>query len=228
MSNTTDGDVFTQTLQNLHSDFQANPFEYGNEDMILPELYHRLKLELDQTRLPAKFGVEYGDDSWKVQKASESTEAGEVTRTRTETAFIHDSDSWIPSNRSMTFKFDLTIFSESESLLLQSKRTGPSNYFDSGNEISVLAEVKHSKNLSGNDFYSQEKGISDIVALSEFPGEVHERTFLFFDWWPEYQDGTERFSKYKSKLLAQLPTLSSPVTIRYLPRIGDEQTFTIS
>ena len=213
--------AFDRAFDELKSDFQRHPFDFGNEDMILPEFYHRLQHAVDDVRLEVEFHTDYGDGSSKVNQAAAIEEKGTVSRIRTEAAFVHDGSGWKPENRDTTFRFDLAIFDNESPIVMQSKRTGPSNYCDSGNQLSVLAEIKHSKNLSGGDFYHESKGVSDIVALSTFPGEVDRRQFIFFDWWPEYQNGERRYDTYFEKLIENLPELDEPVQVDYIPRSGD-------
>jgi hypothetical protein len=123
-------------------------------------------------------------------------------------------------------KFDLSIFAADEPLIGQSKAEGPGNYWDTETELSVLCEIKHSKNESSN-FYAASQGADDVRALAQYPGEVARRVFLFVDWWPVDGNGTRRYDKHRDQLLDNVGKLSNRVDVVYLPRRGKQHTFSI-
>jgi hypothetical protein len=223
MSNKSDIEAFNSVLDSLAEDFRHNPFEYGNEDMIGPELYRRLHATLNDVRVPVGFRTGYGGDSWRVKKAKQIV-TGEVSRVRSEVAFIDENDEpWIPPRRSQSFMIDFAIFGATDELIMQSKHTGPSNYLSTENDISVLIEIKHSKNGSGTDFYHEDRGAADILALSNYPGSVNERAYIFFDWWPEYHSGERRYGKYLDKVQSNISGMENVVHLYYIPRFGEPE-----
>lgn len=104
---------------------------------------------------------------------------------------------------------------------MQGKREGIGNLIDiDGTTLSVLCEIKHSRNMSGR---FRSGGRTDIQALSEFPGEVAGRYFVFLDWWPRDAYGTRMFEEDRRRLEEELGPLDTPVDVVYLPREGDLQ-----
>jgi hypothetical protein len=235
MDSQTDLFHFENVIEELHHDFQQNPLHYGNEDPLVPELVYRLRRRLDPEYLPVVYRQEYGDaeNEWRVRDFWERVEdEGQAARVRPEVLFVHDGDRWeyereINGTTTSTVpKFDLSIFAADESLIGQSKAEGPGNYWDTETELSVLCEIKHSKNESAN-FYAASQGADDVRALAQYPGEVARRVFLFVDWWPVDGNGTRRYETHRNRLLDTVADLPRPVDVIYSPRRGDQHVFTI-
>lgn len=219
---TRDVDLFNETVDCLHKDFQRNPFQYGNEDPIRPELYRRLCRSLSSTWVDVEYALDYGDsDKWRVAEIHDRVgQLGRASRVRVEVSFIHEKERWRTGKNRTAKQFDLVVF-EDAILKMQSKAEGPGNYCDSSNRISVLCEIKHSKNESDN-FYAENGGVGDIIALSQYPDEAEHRVFLFFDWWPRYKRGDERYERHWPKLKKNVKgELDQPVETVYLPRTGE-------
>jgi len=103
---------------------------------------------------------------------------------------------------------------------MQSKKEGPGDFWDTTNEISVLCEVKHSRNMASRFYGNSAK--DDIVDLSAYPGRAQNRVFLFFDWWPKYRNKSKRYLAHKDRLKRRvLPSIKNPVDIIYVPRKGE-------
>jgi hypothetical protein len=221
-------EAFDKVVSELASDFQQNPFHYGNEDILVPELYHRMRNLLDNISLEVEYRRDYGDeDYWRVSDIFDRVErTGQIPRVRPEVAFVKDGERWTfrweenGETKETYKKFDLVVFDDNPPLIMQSKEEGPGNYMDAENYISVLCEIKHSKNMS-SQFYSESAGTRDVIALSRYPGEVGKRVYLFLDWWPEYKRGEERFGTHWQKLKENTHgRLDNPVDVMYVSRHG--------
>jgi hypothetical protein len=143
-----DVEQFGETLTRLHTDFQENPFQYSTENPVVTSLYCRLNNTLSNPRVPISFNTAYGDN-WRARRAEElaDTSPGVCSRVVTEGSFIHQGEPWRLNPDGNAARFDLVILADDPPLQMQSKRKGPGNYWDSENPISVLCEVKHSKNM---------------------------------------------------------------------------------
>ena len=219
---TRDANSFNEAVGWLHNDFQQNPFQYGNEDPIRPELYRRLCHSLSSTRVDVEYERDYGDfDQWRVAEIHDRIDqTGRASRVRVEMSFIHEGERWRTRERQTAKQFDLVVF-EDATLKMQSKAEGPGNYCDSSNRVSVLCEIKHSKNESDN-LYAENGGAGDIIALSQYPGEVEHRVFVFLDWWPRYKRGDKRYERHFGKLAENVEgELDQPVETVYVPRTGE-------
>jgi hypothetical protein len=214
--------VFETVTQSLFEDFQRNPFDYGTEDVFVPDLYRRLRVELAEVLVPVTFGRKAGNDSWKVKEATTLESKGAVSRVRPEVRFVHEDGIW----RDGGVAFDMVVFAPTAALRMQSKRTGPSNVWDTENEVSVLCEVKHSKNGS----IEFDKLTKDVTTLASLPCAVGRRVLLFVDWWPTYHNGDSRLERVDewAQTLSTEDGRSNPVTVEYLPRGGEPQSLTIS
>ena len=221
-------DAFNEVIGELASDFQQNPFHYGNEDILVPELYHRLCHTLDNVNIDIEYRQDYGDKGyWRVNDILDRVEGtGQIPRVRPEVSFVDDGKRWEfhwtenGETKRKHKKFDLAVFADDPPLIMQSKEEGPGNYMDTENHLSVLCEIKHSKNMS-SQFYSESAGTRDVIALSRYPGEVDKRVYLFLDWWPEYKSGEERFGTHWQKLKENTHgRLDNPVDVLYVSRHG--------
>jgi hypothetical protein len=174
----------------------------------------------------------------------------EILRTRTEVSFVRDGfpieytddgtllspPEWeekyiepvtqerrTPSPSPATYDFAVFPRTSEASgpILQQSKYEGFGEYFDTQNRLSVLSELKHSKNYRNSSFASGWE--DDLYRLANYPGEVDLRAFVFMDVWPRRTwatDGnprvTEFFTKAKDALGESPPDES--IVIFYLPR----------
>jgi hypothetical protein len=223
-----DIEIFDETIAAIARDFAANPFQYGNENTVVPELFHRLRLRLRREYLPVDYRNDYADPAnhWRVRVlADRVSDEGNASRVRSEVSFIENEERWtfnrVTDGEPQTThkQFDIAFVASDSPLIMQSKEEGPGNYLDVTNRLSVLCEVKHSKNESSN-FYSPKKGARDVRALSQYPGEVGKRVFLFVDWWPCYENGNERYEKHEPRLRENVVDLRHPVETVYLDRNG--------
>lgn len=221
-----DIEIFDKVTEELTHDFQSNPFQYGNEQPVLNELYHRLRQSIPQVNLPVRFETDYANiEKWRVKNAARIEDSGETYRVRTEVCFIDEGkrvkSPALTGDKKMRFRrFDLAIFSISNELIMQSKKPGPGDFWDINNDISVLCEVKHSRNMVSR-FYTKKYGVRDVTSLAEFPGNVHKRVFVFLDWWPKDHRENEKYGSRLKNLKKYLPKkLSNPVEVVYIPRMG--------
>lgn len=233
MSNRADAEVLEEVVDELMKDFQKNPFQYGNEQPVISELYHRLRLKLDRPYLPVQFKTDYADKSkWRVRRSEALGPSGKALRVRTEVAFLEGGKRLLWSKKvagkgAGFKKFDLVVLSKNEKLIMQSKKPGPGDFWDTANSLSVLCEIKHSRNMVSR-FYTWKHGAKDILKLSEYPGEVHKRILLFFEWWPFDSKGSERYPELKAKLEKEVASkLKRTVEVVYIPREGElrKETF---
>lgn len=81
-------------------------------------------------------------------------------------------------------------------------------------QLSVLCEIKHSMNISGQ---FRSGGETDIQALVEYPGDVGRRYFLFLDWWPRDGYGKTTFEKDVRQLEERIGEAARRVDVAYLP-----------
>jgi len=221
-------EAFNEAVNEIASDFRQSPFHYGNEDILVPELYYRIRNLLDNVSLEIEYRRDYGDeDYWRVSDIFDRVEnTGRIPRVRPEVAFVNGGERWTlrweedGETKETYKKFDLAVFASDPPLIMQSKEEGPGNYMDTENNISVLCEIKHSKNMS-SQFYSESAGTRDVIALSRYPGGVKERVYLFLDWWPKYKRGKERFDTHWQKLKKNTRgRLDNPVDVLYISRLG--------
>jgi hypothetical protein len=235
MDSEADRFAFEAVIDALGHDFARNPLQYGNEDLLIPELVHRLRQRIDPEYLPVEYRQEYPtiDDQWRTREFHDRVEdTGKAARVRPEVLFVEEGDRWqyerdIRGETTRTTpKFDLVVFSSETPLIAQSKEEGPGNYWDTENELSILCEIKHSKNESSN-FYSQTQGADDVHALAHYPGEVDRRVFLFLDWWPVDGHGRQRYQRHHERLSDEVGALPTPVDIIYIPRHGDIRRTTL-
>lgn len=212
-----DIEIFEDTLRQLHSDFQNHPFHYGNENPIMPELYRWLRTQLSAETVPLKYRQDHSNsDDWRNREMFERLEREdqEIPRVRPEVRF-YDDGIWGGAKTD----FDLVVFPEGNDVVMQGKKEGVGNFVDiKKTQLSVLCEIKHSMNMSGQ---FQSGGETDIQALAEYPGNVGRRYFLFMDWWP--QDGYEKttFEKDVRQLEERIDEIDRRVDVAYLPRAGD-------
>jgi len=206
-------------LDELSTHVQENPFQYPNETPVVDEIYHRFRNALNTVYLPVDFSTDYGDESkWKVSEAAESVK-GKVARLRTEVSFVVDREPF-SLNSGNSKRFDLALFADDPPLHMQSKRPGPGDHWDVDNDLTMLCEVKHSRNMT-NRLYADKYGARDVEALSEYPGSVDHRIFLFVDWWPKNKNGDEQLTKRIDKLRKNVSDLDHSVTVVYIPRCGE-------
>lgn len=220
--------AFFDTIEEIHANFQDSPFEYGTEDPLVADLYRRLAENVDDVHRPIEFRTDYGD-SWRVQEAEEIANegTGPVSRIRVEPSFVKEGEPWkfrretSDGTVGSVKRFDIVILDE-DPLLMQSKRMGPGNYWDVHNDISVLCEVKHSKNETLSMIFGGDAGLpaKDLKALSDFPGQVENRVLLFFDWWPKTGQGEDRFEDFRQELTDSSYHEGHPVDLLYIPRKG--------
>lgn len=221
-----DVERFGRVLSRFHADFQQNPFQYSTENPVVTGLYCRLNEVLSDSRVPISFDTAYGD-GWRANRAEDlaDTSPSECSRVVTEGSFVENEEPWRLNPNGNAARFDLVILANDPPLQMQSKRKGPGNYWDTQNSISVLCEVKHSKNMTLGGIYSGDTGLhkKDIRALTTFPGTVDRRVFLFADWWPETYDGENRKNAFFERLEEDIDELTHPVDVIYFPRTGDAE-----
>lgn len=212
-----DIEFFEDTLRQLFSDFQSHPFHYGNENPIMPELYRRLRTQLTPETVPLTYRQDHSDmNEWRNREMFERLEREdqEIPRVRPEVRF-YDEGTWGGAKTD----FDLVVFPEGEEVVMQGKKEGVGNFVDSKRtQLSVLCEIKHSMNMSGQ---FRSGGETDIQALGEYPGDVGRQYFLFMDWWPRDGYGKTTFEKDVRQLEERIGAMDCRVDIAYLPRSGD-------
>ena len=84
-----DIEIFDEAVAAIARDFAANPFQYGNEDTIVPELFHRLRLVREY--LSVDYRDDYGEptNSWRVRDTADRvSDDGNASRIRPEVSFI--------------------------------------------------------------------------------------------------------------------------------------------
>lgn len=213
-----DIEQFEVCLQDLHEDFQQYPFHYGNENPVVPELYRRLLASLSRATVSIDYRQDHSNmDDWRNREMFDRLDAGihETRRVRSEVTF-YDEDIW----RGAKSDFDVAIFPAGQTVVMQGKKEGVGNFIDVATPLSVLCEIKHSMNMSGQ---FRSGGETDIQALAAYPGEVGRRYFVFLDWWPRDGYGNHTFQKDIRQLRERLNRLDTRVDVAYLPRTGDLQ-----
>ncbi|MFC5277360.1 hypothetical protein ACFPM1_01065 [Halorubrum rubrum] len=212
-----DIELFEEVLHQLHHDFQNHPFHYGNENPVMPELYRQLRIRLSPETVPLTYRQDHSNmDDWRNREMFERLEQEnqEIPRVRPEVRF-YDDEIWGGTKTD----FDLVVFPEKDEVVMQGKKEGIGNFVDiQRTQLSVLCEIKHSMNMSGQFRSGGEK---DIQALAEYPGDVGRRYFLFLDWWPQDGYGKVTFEKDIRQLKERIGDVSSRVDVAYLPRTGD-------
>jgi hypothetical protein len=208
---------FEDTLLELHRDFQQYPFHYGNENPIMPELYRLLRERLTPETVPLEYRQQHSDmEQWRNRKMFNRVQNGghQIPRIRPEVTF-YDDGIWGGAKSD----FDLVVFPANETVVMQGKKEGIGNFIDAKDtSLSVLCEIKHSMNMSGQ---FRSGGETDIQALAQYPGEVGRRYFLFLDWWPQDGYGNRTFEKDVRQLENRLDELEMRVDVAYLPRDGE-------
>lgn len=211
-----DIELFESAVQDLHQDFLDHPFHYGNENPIMPELYRRLKAELNPETVDLRYRQDHSNmDDWRNREMFNrlEREGHEIPRVRPEVRF-YDQGIWGGAKTD----FDLAVFPSRSAVVMQGKKEGIGNFIDlNESTVSVLCEIKHSMNMSGR---LRSGGEKDIQALAEFPGEVSRRYFLFMDWWPRDGYGKLTLEKDIRNLRERLDELDHRVDLVYLPRDG--------
>ncbi|MFD1643951.1 hypothetical protein [Halohasta litorea] len=209
--------IFEDAIRQLHDDFQNHPFHYGNENPIMPELYRRLRTELSPETISLSYRQDHSNmGDWRNREMFERSEreGQEIPRVRPEVRF-YDDGIWGGAKTD----FDLVVFPEGTEVVMQGKKEGIGNFVDiQRTQLSVLCEIKHSMNMSGQ---FRNGGETDIQALSEYPGDVGRRYFLFCDWWPQDGYGKLTFEKDIRQLEERIGKIDCRVDIAYLPRTGD-------
>lgn len=209
--------IFEDTLRELHRDFRQYPFHYGNENPIMPELYRLLRGQLSPETTQLEYRRDHSDmEQWRNREMFERIEHDDHTipRVRPEVTFYHDGI-WGGAKSDI----DLVVFPPDERVVMQGKKQGVGNFVDaSETRLSILCEIKHSMNMSGQ---FRSGGETDIQALAEYPGEVDRRYFLFLDWWPQDGYGNRTFEKDVRQLEKRLGKVDTRVDVAYLPRDGE-------
>jgi hypothetical protein len=227
--------LFDAAIKEIHEDFEQNPLNYGNEDLLIPEMVYRLRRRISPEYVSVDYRQEYPniEEEWRVRDfADRVEETGMAARVRPEVLFVHEGERWsfersIKGRHESTVpKYDIVVFGPDGPMVGQSKAEGPGNYWDTESSVSVICEIKHSKNESSN-FYAPGKGADDVRALANFPGNAGKRVFLFMDWWPVDGNGRHRFEPHRQRLVENVGNLPEPVEVVYLSRLGDCQSFTI-
>lgn len=219
---------FEATIEELHDDFQRNLFQYGTEDPVVAELYRRLSSNIADRTRSIQFKSESGDN-WRATEGEQfaASDGGSASRLRVEPTFVHQGTPWEFEREtddgvvSSVKRFDLAILDHNP-LVMQSKRRGPGNYWDTDNDISVLCEVKHSKNETLSMIFGGDTGLpaKDLKALSDYPGPVQSRVLVFFDWWSTDADGNARFDEFHEQLRDTGYHTGHSVDVLYVPRTG--------
>lgn len=208
--------TFEELLRELHDDFQQHPFHYGNENPVMPELYRALRNRLSPETVALEYRQEHSDmEQWRNREMFSRVrrEGHEIPRVRPEVRF-YDDGLWGGSKSD----FDLVVFPPDETVVMQGKKEGVGNFIGAETTLSVLCEIKHSMNMSGQ---FRSGGETDVQALAEYPGRVARRYFVFLDWWPRDGYGNRTFEKDVRQLEGRLGALDERVDIAYLPRAGD-------
>jgi len=213
-STSEDIELFEKTLYQLHSDFQNHPFHYGNENPIMPEIYRRLRQQLSPETVSLEYRQDHSNmDDWRNREMFErlEQEKHEIPRVRPEVRF-YDDGIWGGAKTD----FDLVVFPDKKEVVMQGKKEGVGNFVDiQETQLSVLCEIKHSMNMSGQ---FRSGGETDIQALAEYPGDVGRRYFVFLDWWPLDGYGKTTFQKDIRQLKERIGEISCRVDVAYLPR----------
>ena len=213
-----DIEQFEACLHALHEDFQQYPFHYGNEHPIAPELYRQLLASLSQLTVPVDYRQDHSSmEEWRNREMFNRLDEDnhEIRRVRSEVTF-YDEGIW----RGAKSDFDMAISPAGQVVTMQGKKEGVGNFIDVATPLSVLCEIKHSMNMSGQ---FRSGGERDIQALASYPGEVGRRYFVFLDWWPRDGYGNRTFQKDVRQLRERLDSLDTQVDVAYLPRTGDLQ-----
>jgi len=212
-----DIELFENALRQLHHDFQSHPFHYGNENPVMPELYRLLRTRLSPETVPLAYRQDHCNmDDWRNREMFERVEqeGQKIPRVRPEVRFYEDGI-W----GSAKTDFDLVVFPQGDEVVMQGKKEGIGNFVDiQRTQLSVLCEIKHSMNMSGQ---FRSGGEIDIQALVEYPGDVGRRYFLFLDWWPQDGYGKTTFEKDVRQLEERIGEVACRVDVAYLPRAGD-------
>lgn len=243
----TDFEQFVEILRDVKADFEANPHTYPNEQAVVAETYTRLRTELPHPTLPTTMSrTEVSDKVGALDATSPA-----VPRVRPAVSFYDSSDQgwrdddgmvWPEQNR--PHPFDLAVFAEQRFIQMRTRRTGPGNWWDlRSNQISILAEVKHSKASTQKDEFSgPKKGVEDIRRLANTGGGVQNRAVVFFDLLYDVSDQDpdrpdEEFAALRRELelnldetpenrrLSGLPNL---VHVFYVPRVGSMRHIQVS
>jgi hypothetical protein len=208
--------IFENALRDLHADFQQHPFHYGNENPVMPELYRLLRARLEPETVPVQYEQDHSDmDQWRNREMFErlDREGHRIPRVRPEVTF-YDDGIWGGAKSD----FDLVVFPPEQTVVMQGKKQGVGNFVDSSETaLSVLCEIKHSMNMSGQ---FRSGGETDIQAMADYPGSVDGRYFVFLDWWPQDGYGKETFQKDVQQLEDRLGSIETMVDVAYLPREG--------
>jgi hypothetical protein len=137
----------------------------------------------------------------------------------------------VEDGRSAISKFDIVLFEQDpEDLYLQAKAEGPGELFELPAPISVICEIKHSKNTASSALYGSSGAAEDVSRLSKLPtdGETY-RVMVLVDWWPRNGDGHWRYdktNKFSDGYLGELEDnarelgLDNPVKVVYIPRFS--------
>lgn len=212
-----DTKIFEQVLTQLHQDFKQHPFHYGNEHPIAPELYSRLRSKLPLPTVELDYRQDHSYQSkWRNRKISDNLSQDQrVPRVRPEVKFFHQGSKWIGTKED----YDLAVFRPDRPLIMQGKKQGVGNFVDTSTPVSILCEIKHSRNESTQ---LRDGAEEDIQALAEYPGEAATRYFVFLDWWPRDGYGNQTFQSDMNKIRERLSDVDN-TRIAYLPRRGDMQ-----
>jgi len=137
----------------------------------MPELYRLLRERLTTETVPLEYRQQHSDmEQWRNREMFNRVqkEGQQIPRIRPEVTF-YDDGIWGGAKSD----FDLVVFPADETVVMQGKKEGIGNFIDANDTgLSVLCEIKHSMNMSGQ---FRSGGETDIQALAEYPGEVGRR-----------------------------------------------------
>jgi len=134
----------------------------------MPELYRRLRTQLSPETAPLRYHQDHSNmEEWRNREMFDRLERDEheIPRVRPEVRFYDDG---IWSERKTDF--DLVVFAEEEEVVMQGKKQAIGNFVDIQETVlSVLCEIKHSMNMSGQ---FRSGGETDIQALADTKRET--------------------------------------------------------
>ena len=215
--------TFNESVTILAHNFRKHPLDYPSEEPIRTHLYSVLSEIVKPLYKKVSFRPDCDEHANKPYVKKFMDELKGLTHSL-HSSRIQIEISFRPKIDEKDISYDLAILSDSRnSLYAVSKAMGPVAWDRDKQEISVLCEIKHSRNEGARRWKDVKTVPQDILRISEFmsvSNKVSMGVILFFDFWGD----DDTFAKRREEITNEVPKIKEnydeDVYLYYIPRLG--------